>query len=565
VLRVPADQRDDQYLGLAEILRAVGRRWRWVVGSVIVLVALALFLSLQQDSKYRASVRLLLRTVADDTSLIADPNAQVPFFADRQLQNEIQVIESFEVQRAVEAAYEGDLRVGEVTAEVVQVGADAVELSVTSTDPDAAADLVNLYAEKYVELSQSQEFDSLEAANTQLQDRLATVNERRATVAAPLETLENQLEGDPTNEGLRTQLLALQVSLGSEIEALDNLRTFYIQAQENLALTRGLSTFATAKVLSPATPPDSPVSPKPIRDGIIGLMGGLGVGLALALAREFLDQSIRTTDDLERTVKGRYPVLGVVPEATAAELTLTGGRGDHSAAAEAYRALRTSVRFAELDRPMKVIQVTSGSPGEGKTTTAANLARALTQAGHRVAVACCDLRRPTIHELFGANVSPGLADVVLGDRTLAEAITQIDALTYVLPAGSSPPNPSELLGSGRADRVIAALADEMDYVVIDTTPVLPVTDSIVVSRFADATIVVVNAGKTTRTQLHHALSSLEQASAPIIGLVLNRALEGDRNSYGYSYGYDYGKRGADSANGGVSERAVGVTAGRRVD
>jgi capsular exopolysaccharide synthesis family protein len=289
-------------------------------------------------------------------------------------------------------------------------------------------------------------------------------------------------------------------------------------------------------MLSEATPPAEPISPKPVRDGIIGGMVGLGLGLALALAREFFDDSIRTTGDVERVVKGAHPLLGVIPEADTADLVALPDVNTTTQVAEAYRALRTSVRFAELDRSMKVIQVTSPASGEGKTTSVEYLATMLTQAGHRVAVACCDLRRPQIHEMFGIEVSPGLVDVVLGECTLAEAIRPVSDLLYVLPAGSFPPNPSEILGSRRAELVIQALTEEMDYVILDTTPVLPVTDSIVVSRFADATIIVVAAGRTRRTQLQETLRLLDQAQAPIIGVVLNRAEAGDRNAYGYSYG-----------------------------
>jgi capsular exopolysaccharide synthesis family protein len=235
-------------------------------------------------------------------------------------------------------------------------------------------------------------------------------------------------------------------------------------------------------------------------------------------------------------LKGRAPVLGVIPEAAEVEVAGLADVSAHTAVAEAYRALRTAVKFAELDRSMRVIQVTSGSQGEGKTTTVANLALMLTQAGHRVAVACCDLRRPQVHERFGAVVAPGLADVVLGDCTLAEAVQPVGDLLYLLPAGQSPPNPSELLGSGRAERVIAALAEEMDYVIIDTTPVLPVTDSIVVSRFVDATILVVAAGATTRNEIGRTIAALELAQAPLVGAVLNRSELSDRNAYGYTYG-----------------------------
>lgn len=532
-------QEETQYFGFAELLRVFARRWRWIVGSVVACLALSLVISALQTKQYSACTRLLLRTPATDTVLIADPNAQVPFFADRQVANQLQVIESAAVQAAVEEAYEGDLSVGDVDAKVAQLQSDAVELCVKSSEPEAAAELANLYAEKYIGFSQEQTLDSIEQANALLEERISSVTEERASIAAPLTAVEERIATEGSNPTLQAERLLLLQELGPELDALDELLALYKRTQENLAVSQGLAPSDVAQILSPAATPSDPVSPKPVRDAAIGAMLGVAIGLGLALARQFLDQSIRTSDDLERTLKGRYPLLGVIPEVPAEEIAVVADPGTHTVVAEAYRALRTSVRFAELDQPIKVLQITSGSAGEGKTTTAANLARMLTQAGHRVAVACCDLRRPAIHNLLGVPGSPGLAEVVVGERPLAEAISQVDELTYVLPAGASPPNPSELLGSTRAERVISALADEMDYTVIDTTPVLPVTDSIVVSRLADATLIVVRAGTTTRRDLEHTIASLELASAPIIGFVLNRAPMGDRNTYGYEYGYGY--------------------------
>jgi polysaccharide biosynthesis transport protein len=551
-------QEETQYFGLAELLRVFARRWRWIVGSVIVLLGLALFLSLQQNKVYSASTKLLLRTVADETALITDPNARVAFFADRQINNQMQVIESAAVRAVVEEEFDGDLDVGDVSAEVTQLASDGVELTVKSEDPEVAAELANLYAENYIEYSRNEKLDSLEQANALLIERTAEVTARREVIAAPITAIDAQIQASGSTPALQAERLLLQQELAAELEPLDELIALYTRTQETLALSAGLAPSDVAQVLSPATTPGSPDSPKPIRDGAIGAMAGIAIGLALALAREFLDQSIRTTDDLERVLKGRYPLLGVIPEVSSKEIAVVAGPGSHTVVAEAYRALRTSVRFAELDRPIKVLQITSGSAGEGKTTTAANLARMLTQAGHRVAVACCDLRRPTIHNLLGVPGAPGLAEVVVGERQLADAISQVDSLTYVLPAGASPPNPSELLGSSRAERVIGALADEMDYTVIDTPPVLPVTDAIVVSRLADATLVVVRAGGTTRRELDHTIAALEQASAPIIGIVLNRAGQGDRNTYGYEYGYyKYGEASAPSSPPPAPQEALG--------
>ncbi len=267
---------------------------------------------MQQESQYLANTRLLLRTAAQDAILISDPNAQVPFFADRQLANELQVIESAPVQDAVEKAYDGDLSVGSVSASVVEAGSDAVELSVKASDADAAAELANLYAEKYLEFSQNNRFEAFESANETIGARIAELNDRRAAAV-------------------------LRSAPKSELDAFDNQLAGYLRTQENLALSMNLQPSNVAQVLTVAVPPSDPVSPKPVRDGIIGFMAGAGLGLALALAREFLDQSIRTTDDLERALKGRYPILGVIPDVSAAEIAMLPGPGSHTPVAEAYR------------------------------------------------------------------------------------------------------------------------------------------------------------------------------------------------------------------------------------
>jgi succinoglycan biosynthesis transport protein ExoP len=530
------EERSAQIIGLSEILRIITRRWRWVAGGIVALTAVALLLSVQQEPKYVAHATVLLRTVASDDSVGLDPTAQVPFFADRQVTNELATIESRDVQKAVEKEYSGKLPVSLVTASVTGIGTDVVELSATAGNADEVADLVNAYTRAYIKYNQNQKLDSLVALRAQIQDRVDGLDQQRAEVYAPLDAVEKQLAAAPTNLELLGRRNILAAQLQPSLDAIDTNREAYIQQLQDLQISEGIAPTAGAKLLTEAVPPAEPTSPKPVRDGIVGFMAGVALGLALALAREFFDESIRATADVERVVKGAHPILGVIPEAEPKDLLALADVTSTTPVAEAYRALRTSVRFAELDRPMKVIQVTSPAAGEGKTTTAEQLATVLTQAGHRVAIACCDLRRPQIHNRFGMEVAPGLVDVVLGECTLADAIRPVNDLLYLLPAGSFPPNPSEILGSRRAELVIRALGEEMDYVIIDTTPVLPVTDAIVVSRFVDATMIVVASGTTRRNQLSETLRLLDQAQAPIIGVVFNRAEVGDRNAYGYSYG-----------------------------
>jgi capsular exopolysaccharide synthesis family protein len=558
---MPNDTDETQVFGLAEILRILRRRWRWIAGSVVVCTGLVLTLSLQQATEYEATAKVLLRNATTDQIGVTQDVNSLYYLADRNVQNQLQVIESADLRAEVEKAYDGDVGVKDVSAEPADLTTDAVNITAKAGDADDAAELANLFASTYVQFVRNDLVDSALAVSTEIQDRLNDVRARRESVAAPITDLDAQIAANPGNQSLQIQRVSLQTQLQAQLDALDKQIETYGNLLESVTFQGNVAGYGgAAKVLEQAEVPGSPVSPKPVRDAVIGIMLGLGVGLALALAREFLDERVRSTEDVERVLKGRAPVLGVIPEAPEVEVNGLADASAHTAVAEAYRAQRTAVKFAELDRSMRVIQVTSGSQGEGKTTTVANLALMLTQAGHRVAVACCDLRRPQIHERFGATVAPGLADVVLGDCTLAEAVQPVGDLLYLLAAGQSPPNPSELLGSGRAERVIAALAEEMDYVIIDTTPVLPVTDSIVVSRFVDATIMVVAANTTTRNEVARTVAALELAQAPLVGVVVNRSEVSDRNAYGYTYGRS-GYSGRRSSY--ASSRGKGGKRGRR--
>jgi succinoglycan biosynthesis transport protein ExoP len=297
------------------------------------------------------------------------------------------------------------------------------------------------------------------------------------------------------------------------------------------------------------------VAPKPVQNALLALIVGLMLGVVVAFVRDNLDERIRGIDDLNRAAPG-LPTLAVVPETKIPTRGYVAMRDDGmSLTAEAYRSLRTSVKFAGLDQPIQVIQVTSALQGEGKTTTVANLAEALAQGGERVAIVCCDLRRPAIHLHFGQSLTPGFTDVMLRDAPLATAMRQINDRLFLLPAGSPPPNPSELLSSRRASAVIQALAQEFDVVIIDSTPVLPVTDALVASRLVDATILVVDTRSTKRKILQHAVERLQQVSAPITGLVLYGS---SGITYGYGYAYAYAEN--DAATQGAPGPRVNAPA-----
>lgn len=192
-------------------------------------------------------------------------------------------------------------------------------------------------------------------------------------------------------------------------------------------------------------------------------------------------------------------------------------------ASEAYRTLRTSIQFASLDKPLRTILVTGVAAGEGKSTTLANLAVVMAQGGKRVCVVDCDLRRPTLHTVFGISAEPGLTTAILeGSAADVRQKTSVDGLTVVA-CGQLPPNPSELLGSHRFEEVLAGLVKDADVVLLDAPPVVAVSDAAVLASKVDGVVLVVNAGKTKRDMARRARSLLEKANATILGVVLNNA------------------------------------------
>jgi capsular exopolysaccharide synthesis family protein len=232
-------------------------------------------------------------------------------------------------------------------------------------------------------------------------------------------------------------------------------------------------------------------------------------------------------------------------------------------AAEAFRLLRTSVKFLGVERQVRVVQITSPSPGEGKTLVAVNLAVAFAQSGDRVVLVGGDLRRPRMEEVVDVPLTPGLTAVLIGDVTLPQAIQSAPAVPNlsVLPAGYPPPNPSELLSGERARRLIDVLGQTYDVVVLDCPPVLPVTDALVLARMADTTLLVTSANKTSKRSLTRAVELLHQVDAPLVGTVLN-SLSAEETFSGEPYRYESVSRPAarhagrrpETENGGDGRR-----------
>jgi capsular exopolysaccharide synthesis family protein len=301
------------------------------------------------------------------------------------------------------------------------------------------------------------------------------------------------------------------------------------------------------KPLDPALIPTEPVSPNLRMNVVAASIVSLVLGCGLVLLIVFLDRSVKNVADAQQATG--VPVLGVVPML---EELNTGSREDDrrrdlyvhehpiSNVAECCRSLRTNILFSSADRPLKTIVVSSANPREGKTTCVIYLGTTMAQSGQRVLLIDTDMRKPRLHSLTGGSRAVGLSNLILGDRDYDEVIKTTDVPNlFVLPCGPLPPNPAELLMGHRFEKILAELNGRFDRVILDSPPLQPVTDAVLLSKLTDGVILVVQAGKTLREDIRRSANKIRGVGGAIFGVIVNAIESSDRDGYYYSY-YGYG-------------------------
>lgn len=364
-----------------------------------------------------------------------------------------------------------------------------------------------------------------------------------ATVLQPvidelgLDTIPSQLASQLTvTSPASTSIINVSADAGSPGEAADianAVSVSLLDAVEELSPASADGTrLVVASVIEEAQPPARPSSPRPTINLALGALIGLALGLGQGILRSVLDTRLRTTKDLESVTDA--PVLAVVGRIDAAADRAAANDGAQWASAEAYRRLRTNVSFVGLGgerRPS--IVVTSSVAAEGKTETVVNLARVLAQAGESVLLIDADLRRPQVAARMRIDSELGLSDVLTGRGALHELIIDVaPGYLAVLPAGTIPPNPSELLGSEAMAHLLATVERQYDYILFDAPPLLPVTDSVVLASQAGGAIVVARSERVRRPQLESAIELLNAGDVTLLGVVLNDVAGSRDGSYG---------------------------------
>lgn len=389
-------------------------------------------------------------------------------------------------------------------------------------------------------------------AYTALQDRLVSLEIQASGLAAEAAATAGRLAEAQARLGSfpawEVDLARLQRRLET---ARDNYQTFSSK-QEDLRL-REKTQRKTARIIERAETPAQPIRPRKFQSIVFAGFLGLFFGLCLALLQEFLDDRINSADEADRVL--RLPNLGHIPAIQEEGLRLIRDLEAFSPIAESYRGLRTNLTFAAVDNPVRTLVVTSSGPGDGKSTTAANLAVAMAMDGKRVIVVDADLRRPTLHRLFSVAPSPGLTDLLVGTHTLGEVIqpTRMDHVTLI-PAGSVPPNPAELLGSEAMAHFVDAVRTMADIILFDAPPTLAVADAVLLSARVDGVLFVIGFGETKKTSARQALELLGRARAHVLGTVLNK-IDAGRGGYGaYYYAPGYASPPGVAARNGAKSR-----------
>ena len=325
--------------------------------------------------------------------------------------------------------------------------------------------------------------------------------------------------------------------------------------------------------------PKEPVGPRRLQAVILALVLALAFGVALALFLEYLDDTVKTTGDVESGL--RLPSLAIIPIAgrstqrflpISRALQRTNGNGSApellinasgpSQQAEAYRHLRTSILLSTAGRPPKSLLVTSSVPAEGKTTMVVNTATVLAQTGAQVLVIDADMRRPRLHHVFGLDNSDGLSAILSSDMTEADVLSKInkfrDTNIYLLSSGAIPPNPAELLGSAQMKRLLDIVGETFNYIVIDSPPIASFTDGVLISSLVDGVLLVVHGGKTSRQVVKRTREILHEVGAKIIGVVLNKADVRSSDYFYYHYGYKGYYSPAEEGNSEVESSSITV-------
>jgi polysaccharide biosynthesis transport protein len=505
-----------------DVIRA--RKWLIIWVAAVATVG-AVVVSLFQPPMYGAASVLMYLSSNTGTAILGTPQPNAYVSSDVEIATQVGLIE----QPAIAQKAIGDLGLHITAAALLKqltISGDGqtnmITIEAVDRTPAGSAAIANAMAKAYSQWSQESNRSGISAAAEETQLSLSETARKitalEATVAVQ-PSAATQVELQATRDLYGTLLVQLQ-----KLQSAANLET------------------GSVSLVTTALPDPVPVSPQPARNGALGLVAGLVLGLAAAFLANALDNTIKSPEEASTLygvpLVGQIPVEDTYPKDELPRVAVL--THPNSAAAEAYRGLRSSFQFVDFERSIRVLMVTSAVPGEGKSTVAANLSVVLTQAGWNVVLVVADFRRLGADHLLGLSTSPGLSEILAGRIEIPLGVQKHHTGLRVIGPGEMPPNPSELLGSAAMERVLAKIGESADLVVIDTPPFLAVADAAAVARWADAALIVTRERVTTREAARMAKEQIDIVGGRLIGVVVTGIEVSASDHKGYQLYSGYG-------------------------
>lgn len=518
---------------------ALFRQWWWLVVLVMALAGGAAYVvSSQMTPIYRASTTLLINQapssqVTDYTTIITSERIARTY---AEMLTKRPVLEQTLKRMGIEMPLDEFSKM--ITVSPVR-DTQLLTVDVTGPNPHLDAALANALVVTFseqVDETQSTRFAStLQSLKSQIDDMELQMSQTQKSIDASLDPAERE-------------------RLESRLDQYKQIHSNLLMSYENVRMTQAQSSSTLVQIESAVVPSD-PISPKTMQNTLLAAVVGAMLAVGGIFAFDALDDTIKTPEEVTRRLK--LPVMGAIERFDEPE---NGGlvtrEQPRSPVAESFRALRTNVQYASVDRPLRTLLVTSPAPSEGKTTVISNLAAVMAQGGRQVTLVDADLHRPRMHTVFQVRQRPGLSTLFIDEVKLhlngSRQPSGIERLG-VMASGELPPNPSELLGSNKMRLILNTLLEQCERVLIDTPPVLSVTDAVVLAPLVDGVLVVARPGQTKMAALKTAIEQLRYVGGNVVGVVLN-GIDYRSARYGYYYKSHYYKKYVYTYAGGKKQK-----------
>jgi capsular exopolysaccharide synthesis family protein len=502
----------DQPLDLRDYLSILWARKGIIVAIAVTTTAVALVYSFAQTPVYTSSAEVLVLKSSFTPSASSETFTALNMTTEQQVANSSKVAE-----RASPRLASLDVAPGTMSVSMIE-DTDTLVFTSDSPYPRAAKATAQAYAEAYLQFRRDSFLSELEGARRPFESQIDVLDAQLSDIARDLESAEE----------VERELLLLRYS------SLQSERVSVMTKLNDLVAPESVD---VGQILRSADLPTSRSAPSHTRDGLLGVIVGLALGMGVAFFRERLDEPVRGREELE--AQAGAPVLGFIPSAGWERSLRTRGQVTEEAT-EAFRALRVRLLHAKGDRNIKSVAITSSLASEGKTSVTANLAVTLALAGNRVVIVAADLRRPRLQTYFERAGGEGLTEVLTGTRQPQIAITTTDTEDlWVVHTGpeAEPLNPSEFLGSESMSRLLAQVRDFADFVLIDTPPLLTASDVVSLAPLTDGVLFVVDPHLARRSTLEQARHELELIDVPVLGVVVNKHDPSQFRGHGFGYAY----------------------------